>query len=177
MEDAGRLMVRVRSRDVAAFETIYDAYHRLVYGIALRMLGDGVAAEDLTQAVFLKVWTSPESFVSGNLAAWLSRVTRNRALDVLRSRTVRSETEMPADIAVEGALDETVLARIDGERVRAALATLPTDQRSPIEMGFFAGITHEEIARRTGTPLGTVKTRIRAGLKKLRMALEPEAVS
>ncbi len=172
VEDAGRLMLRVRDRDAAAFEAIYDSYHRLVYGVALRMLGDGTAAEDVTQSVFLKVWNSPESFVQGNLGAWLSRVTRNRALDLLRSRAVRSEAEMPADIAAEGAIDEAVFARIDGERVRSALATLPSEQRDPIEMGFFGGVTHEEIARRTGTPLGTIKTRIRAGLRKLRAALE-----
>lgn len=173
MEDAGRLMARVRDRDVAAFEAIYDAYHRLVYGIALRMLGESAGAEDLTQAVFLKVWSAPESFISGNLGAWLSRVTRNRALDVLRSRAVRSEAELPADVALDGSIDDVVFARLDGDRVRAALAALPDEQRSLIELGFFAGVTHEEIARRTSTPLGTVKTRIRAGLRKLRTALDP----
>jgi RNA polymerase sigma-70 factor, ECF subfamily len=177
VEEAGRLMARIRDRDVAAFETIYDAYHRLVYGIALRMLGDSAAAEDLTQAVFLKVWSSPESFASGNFGAWISRVTRNRALDVLRSRAVRAEDEMPADIPIEGSIDEVVFARIDGDRVRTALATLPSEQRSLIELGFFGGVTHEEIARRTSTPLGTVKTRIRAGLRRLRAALEPGVAS
>jgi len=164
-------MVRIRDRDVAAFEAIYDAYHRLVYGIALRMLGDSAAAEDLTQSVFLKIWSSPESFISGNFGAWVSRVTRNRALDVLRSRAVRAEDEMPNDIPLEGSIDDVVFARIDGDRVRAALAALPSEQRTLIEMGFFGGVTHEEIARRTATPLGTVKTRIRAGLRKLRAAL------
>ena len=177
VEDAGRLMVRVRDRDVAAFESIYDSYHRLVYGIGLRMLGEPSAAEDLTQSVFLKIWSSPESFNSGNFGAWLSRVTRNRALDLLRSRAVRAEDEMPSDVALEGSIDDVVFANIDGDRVRAALASLPTEQRGPIEMGFFGGVTHEEIARRTSTPLGTVKTRIRAGLRKLRAALEPEVAT
>jgi RNA polymerase sigma-70 factor (ECF subfamily) len=175
VEDAERLMARVRDRDVAAFEAIYDAFHRLVYGISLRMLGDNAGAEDLTQAVFLKVWSSPESFVSGNLGAWLSRVTRNRALDVLRSRAVRSEQELAGDVPLEGSIDDVVFARLDGARVRAALAELPQEQRSLIELGFFAGVTHEEIARRTSTPLGTVKTRIRSGLRKLRSALEAGA--
>jgi RNA polymerase sigma-70 factor (ECF subfamily) len=165
-------MERVRDRDVAAFESIYDAYHRLVHGIALKMLGDPMAAEDLTQAVFLKLWSAPDAFESGNFGAWISRVTRNRALDVLRSRALRVETEIPADIPMDGSLDDSVFATLDAERVRGALASLPDEQRHPIELGFFGGITHEEIARRTSTPLGTVKTRIRAGLRKLRLQLE-----
>ena len=169
-------MERVRERDVAAFEAIYDAYHRLVHGIALKMLQDVMAAEDLTQAVFLKVWSQPTAFTSGNFGAWISRVTRNRALDTLRSRALRVEGDLPLDVAVEGTLDDVVFARIDGERVRLALGTLPDEQRFPIELGFFGGVTHEEIARRTETPLGTVKTRIRAGLRKLRSSLEAGAV-
>jgi RNA polymerase sigma-70 factor (ECF subfamily) len=165
-------MARVRERDVAAFEAVYDAYHRLVHGVALKMLQDAMAAEDLTQAVFLKLWTSPEAFREGNLGAWLARVTRNRALDALRSRALHPEGEMPVDIPLEGALDDAVFALIDGERVRAALAELPEEQRRLIALGFFGGVTHEEIARRTATPLGTVKTRIRAGLRKLRSELQ-----
>ena len=172
MDDASLLMGRVRERDAAAFEAVYDAFYRLVYGIAIRMLGDTMAAEDLTQAVFLKVWSSPGAFAGGNFNAWIARVTRNRALDVLRSRSSRAEGELPADVPVDGELDETVFAQLDGERVRSALARLPDEQRLPIELGFFGGITHEEIAKRTATPLGTVKTRIRAGLKKLRFELE-----
>jgi len=172
VDQGNRLMARVRERDVAAFEAVYDAYHRLVHGIALKMLEDTMAAEDLTQAVFLKVWTTPDTFREGNLGAWLARVTRNRALDALRSRALHPEGEMPVDVPVEGALDDAVFALIDGERVRAALAQLPPEQRDPIALGFFGGVTHEEIARRTAMPLGTVKTRIRTGLRKLRSALE-----
>jgi RNA polymerase sigma-70 factor (ECF subfamily) len=167
-------MARVRDRDVAAFEAIYDGYNRLVYGIALRMLGEVSAAQDLTQSVFMKVWSSPESFTIGNFGAWLARVARNRALDVLRGRASHLEGEMPNDIALEGTIDEIVFARIDGARVRAAMSALPAEQREPIELGFFGGITHEEIARRTETPLGTIKTRIRTGLRALRSTLETE---
>ncbi len=169
-------MARVRERDVAAFESLYDAHHRLVHGIAVRMLQDVMAAEDLTQAVFLKLWSQPQAYESGNFGAWLARVTRNRALDALRSRTLRSTSEMPSEISLEAAPDDIVLSRIDGTRVRAALETLPGEQRAPIEMGFFDGVTHEEIARKSGVPLGTVKTRIRAGLRKLRSALEAGSV-
>ena len=94
-EDADVLMERVRARNADAFEALYDAHHRLVYGVALRMLGDAPGAEDVTQAVFVKVWTSPELFRGGNFGAWIVRITRNRALDVLRSRATRNEGELP----------------------------------------------------------------------------------
>jgi RNA polymerase sigma-70 factor (ECF subfamily) len=174
--DANELMVRVRDRDVAAFEHIYDAFHRLVYGIAIRMLADASAAEDVTQTVFLKLWSAPDAYAGGNFGAWLARVTRNRALDAIRARAVRQEGEIPVDLALDESLDETVFLRLDGDRVREALAALPVDQRSAIELGFFGGITHEEIARRTATPLGTVKTRIRSGLRKMRRVLETAVV-
>ena len=169
-------MARVRNRDAAAFEQLYDGYHRLVYGIALRILGDAAGAEDVTQAVFLKLWSSPGLFAKGNFGAWIARVARNRALDVVRSRAVRAESEMPEAMPVDDALEDTAFANIDADHVRKALAQLPDEQRKAIELGFFGGVTHEEIARRTETPLGTVKTRIRAGLRKLRSSLEAGAV-
>lgn len=171
MEDAARLMDRVRARDAAAFEALYDAYHRLVYGVAFRMLGDVASAEDVTQGVFLKIWSAPDLFVSGNFPGWIVRITRNRALDLLRSKS-RTYAELPEQQADDDVLEERAFADIDGALVRAALKHLPPEQREPIEMGFFGGITHDEIARRTGIPLGTVKTRIRAGLRRLRAVLE-----
>jgi RNA polymerase sigma-70 factor, ECF subfamily len=172
VEDAGRLMERVRTRDVDAFEVLYDRYHRLVYGLALRILGDNVGAEDVTQAVFLKIWSDPERFRGGNFGAWIARVTRNRALDVVRGATVRGESELPESLRIDDAFEDTALALIDAARVREALAQLPREQREPIELGFFGGATQEQIARQTGLPLGTVKTRIRTGLRKLRSSLE-----
>jgi RNA polymerase sigma-70 factor (ECF subfamily) len=175
-DDAAVLMTQVRERNAQAFEALYDAHHRLVYGVALRMLGEGGAAEDVTQTVFLKIWNSPELFRGGNFAAWIVRVTRNRALDVLRSRAARNESELPEALPEREAMEDQAFARLDAERVRTALAALPAEQREPIELGFFGGITHEEIARRSGTPLGTIKTRIRSGLRKLRSTLD-EAVT
>jgi RNA polymerase sigma-70 factor (ECF subfamily) len=156
---------------VKAFEKIYDAHYRLVYGVALRMLGDVGAAEDVTQAVFLKIWTAPQSFREGNFAGWLVRVARNRALDVLRSSGSRVTFELPETLPEDEAIEVTAMANLDAELVRGALADLASEQREPIELGFFSGLTHEEIARKTGVPLGTVKTRIRAGLTRLRVAL------
>ncbi|MBV8149085.1 MAG: sigma-70 family RNA polymerase sigma factor [Candidatus Eremiobacteraeota bacterium] len=174
--DVGTLMNRIKQRDPQAFERLYDAHHQLVYGVAFRMLGDRSAAEDLTQTVFLKVWNAPELFRGGNFAAWLARVARNRALDMLRNRSARAENELPEMLPEQETLEDVAFAHIDAQRVRAALASLPAEQREPIELGFFGGITHEEIARRCGAPLGTIKTRIRSGLRKLRNALS-EAVT
>jgi RNA polymerase sigma-70 factor (ECF subfamily) len=170
--DAEHLMKRIRARDADAFEVLYDAYHRLVYGVAMRLLNDTSSAEDLTQAVFLKVWSSPELFRGGNFAAWIVRVTRNRALDVLRSRASRVESELPDSLPETESIEDVAFAHLDASHLRTALAALPAEQREPIELGFFSGITHDEIARRSGVPLGTVKTRIRTGLRKLRAALE-----
>ena len=175
VQDSG-LVGRIRQRDVAAFEALYDEHHRLVYGVALRMLGDAMSAEDCTQGVFLKLWSDPDAFRGGNFVGWIARVTRNRCLDVLRSRAMRPEGEMPVDVALDFDLDRTVLSRIDADRVRTCLGELPDDQRVPIELGFFGGMTHEEIARRTATALGTTKTRIRTGLRRLRAALEHTGV-
>lgn len=169
-------MARVRSKDPAAFEALYDSYHRLVYGVAMRMLDDVPAAEDVTQAVFLKVWTSPQLFETGNFAGWLVRMTRNRALDLLRSKAYRHE-ELPQTQAADETLEETAFAHIDADKVRVALAQLPQEQRELIELGFFKGMTHEELARRTGAPLGTVKTRIRAGLRRLRAVLREAVIA
>ncbi|MGD1066194.1 MAG: sigma-70 family RNA polymerase sigma factor [Vulcanimicrobiaceae bacterium] len=120
MDPGVRLMERVRARDDAAFEALYDAYHRLVFGIGLRMLGDPTMAEDVTQTVFLKVWSAPDAFRGGSFVAWVSRVTRNRALDVLRSRSARPESEIPADLPLDGALEDDVRRRLCAARLAAA---------------------------------------------------------
>jgi RNA polymerase sigma-70 factor (ECF subfamily) len=172
MDEAAFLMERVRARDAGAFEALYDRYHRLVYGVALRVLGEQPSAEDVTQAIFMKLWTDPHSFTAGNFNAWIVRVARNRALDALRARSARPHEELPEALPAEDALEDTALAQIDAGAVRNALAQLPEEQRKLIELGFFGGVTHHEMARTTGVPLGTVKTRIRSGLRRLRAALD-----
>jgi RNA polymerase sigma-70 factor (ECF subfamily) len=170
-------MERVRARDADAFERLYDRYHAMVYGIALRVLADAGSAEDVTQNVFLKIWSAPDAFRSGNLDGWLARVARNRAIDVLRSRKLRSENELSESIPDDATLEQTAMTRIDGQLARAAMNQLSDDQRSLLELGFFGGMTHDAIARKTGIPLGTVKTRIRSGLRRLRDLLDGAATS
>jgi RNA polymerase sigma-70 factor (ECF subfamily) len=170
-------MERVRRGDAGAFEKLYDEYHRLVYGVAMRVLSDRTAAEDVTQAVFMKLWTHPDVFTAGNFGAWIVRVARNRAFDALRARAARPEEEIPAAMPAEDSLEDTALARLDAESVRSAIAGLPQGQRELIELGFFGGVTHHEMAQSTGLPLGTVKTRIRTGLRRLRAALDGVAAS
>lgn len=154
MEDAIKLMGRVRNSDAAAFEALYDGYHRLVYGVAVRILSDCGLAEDVTQAVFLKIWRSPEAFRDGNFTSWIARVARNRAIDVLRARNTRAESELPYALPLNGTPEDAVLARADAAVVRDAIAHLPVEQREAIELGFFGGITHEGIASsRSASPM------------------------
>ena len=150
---------------------LYDRYSPIVYSIALRVLGDTGAAEDVLQEVFLQLWRNPGVFDSsrGNMAAWLAVIARNRAIDSLRKR--RPEADI-ADVVVSVEPDlagDTERARAM-EKIRSVLGDMPAAQRSALEMAYFEGLTHTEIAARTGEPLGTVKTRIRAGLLSLRKA-------
>ena len=150
---------------------LYDRYSSIVYSIALRVLGDTGAAEDVLQEVFLQLWRNPGVFDSsrGNMAAWLAVIARNRAIDSLRKR--RPEADI-ADVVVSVEPDlagDTERARAM-EKIRSVLGDMPGAQRSALEMAYFEGLTHTEISARTGEPLGTVKTRIRAGLLILRKA-------
>src|SRR5262249_44871853 len=136
-------------------------------------LGDAGRAEDVLQEVFMYLWRNPDVFDSsrGNLAPWLAVITRNRAIDMLRKR--RPETDIE-DVVVSVERDlagETDRSRIM-EKVRGLLGTMPSSQRSALEMAYFEGLSHSEISAKTGEPLGTIKTRIRTGLLALRKAFE-----
>src|SRR5947208_5189657 len=165
------LVSGVRSGDESAMARLYDKYSSIVYSVALRVLGDTGVAEDVLQEVFMQLWRNPGVFDSsrGNMAAWLAVIARNRAIDSLRKR--RPETDI-ADVVVSVEPDlagDTERARAM-EKIRGVLGDMPAAQRSALEMAYFEGLTHTEIAARTGEPLGTVKTRIRAGLLSLRKA-------
>jgi RNA polymerase sigma-70 factor (ECF subfamily) len=174
MDDA-ELLEAVAQGNQDAMAAVFDRYSRIVYCIALRVLREPALAEDVMQEVLLMVWKRPQSFVAqrGNLAAWLSVVTRNRAIDVLRKRSPLepiNETEMPLPDPRDMTLASEQGWMLD--KVRAALAELPAEQQGPLELAYFQGLSHTEIAQKTGSPLGTVKTRIRAGLMTIRKAMD-----
>ena len=156
--------------ETASFEAIYNTYRHRVYVIGKRMLGDAAAAEDVVQSVFFTVWMARGAFHGGSFLAWLTCVTKNRARDVLRARASRRETSYSLDLFVEERFED-VHTRLEMKRVHAVLATLPFTQRSLIELGFIDEHSHAELVKLTGLPLGTVKTRLRAGLRSLRLAL------
>src|SRR5207302_8358013 len=165
------LIAKVGAGDEAAMAQLYDRYSSVVYAVALRVLTDTGAAEDVLQEVFMQLWRNPGLFDSsrGNLGPWLAVISRNRAIDALRRR--RPESDI-ADVIVSvepDMADEAERARAM-EKVRGALGTMPAAQRMVLEMAYFEGLTHTEIAAKTGEPLGTIKTRIRAGLLSLRKA-------
>jgi RNA polymerase sigma-70 factor (ECF subfamily) len=170
MSDA-ELILQVRLGDEAAMALLYDRYARVVYSVASRILCDSSTAEDILQEVFMQLWRNPQAFDAsrGSLGAWLAVVTRHRAIDQLRQR--RPETNAAETvIAVDSALESTAERSQAVERIRTVLESMPSEQRTALEMAFFEGMTHREIAGKTGQPLGTVKTRIRAGLLAIRRA-------
>ena len=179
------LMLAIGTQDRAAFEAIYDRYSDLVYSTSLRILADTQLAEDVTQDVFVRLWNRPETFVAerGRFLSWLMSVSRNRAVDLLRARGRRRAREVESLIPTEEyaavvATDEdpahAALLHEEQWQVRRALKELPEDQRRALELAYFGGLTQQEIASTLHEPLGTIKTRIRLGMMKLRRALESE---
>ncbi len=178
------LMQRLLHKDKRAFEAIFDRYGDLVYSTSLRVLRDAHLAQDVSQEIFVRLWRKPESYVAerGRFLTWLISVTRNRAVDEIRSRGRRlrhetaspeeQEREIPAGEGNDPALNAQLAEQ--ARTVRAALAELPPEQRQVIELAYFGGLTQQEISDRLDQPLGTVKTRIRLGMQKLRAALAPE---
>ena len=150
---------------------LYDRYSSVVYAVALRVLGDTGAAEDVLQEIFMQLWRNPSLFdpSRGKLGAWLAVIARNRAIDALRRRHADTDIE---DVTVS--VDHDISAEADRsramQRVREVLGAMPDAQRHALELAYFEGLTHTEIADKTGEPLGTVKTRIRAGLLAFRKA-------
>ncbi len=171
--DDGSLLAAIRGGDEAAMAALYDRYSSIIYSVALRVLGETGAAEDVLQEVFLQLWRNPALFDSsrGQLAPWLAVIARNRAIDALRKR--RPETDI-ADVVV--CVEPDMAGEADRaqamEKVRGALGNMPSAQRSALEMAYFQGLSHSEIASKTGEPLGTIKTRIRSGLLTLRKVFE-----
>ena len=172
--DDSALLARVGENDEQAMAEVFRRYGTAVYSVGLRVLHDTGQAEDVMQEIFLQLWRKPEAFVQGrgSLGAWLVVVARNRAIDALRKRKPVDSVDdvvlaSPGNLASEAERNSMM------EKVRDVLRTLPAEQRKSLELAYFEGLSHSEIAAKTGDPLGTVKTRIRLGLMSLRKALEP----
>ncbi|MGH2561351.1 MAG: RNA polymerase sigma factor [Thermomicrobiales bacterium] len=178
------LLLAVQARDDAALAELYDRYGRLAFGLAYRILGERGVAEDVVQEAFLNVWRRAGSFQTGRggVRPWLHSIVHNLAIDRRRGRYRRELQDVPIEsvtFSLEGSDDDpfvTVAGELDAARIREALTALPADQRQAIELAYFAGLTHQEIAERTETPLGTVKSRLRLGLHKLRAVLGGSAL-
>jgi RNA polymerase sigma-70 factor (ECF subfamily) len=168
MTDTPEAVVRrLQSGDPDALAQLYDAYAGVVSALAQRILRDAAEAEEVVQEVFMQAWRQAGRFDPrrGSPAAWLVTMSRSRALDRVRRRAVRRETSKEAPVASSTPGPEGPMA------VRTALTTLSADQRQALEMAFYDGLTHAEIAHQLGQPLGTVKTRIRTAMLRLRDAL------
>jgi RNA polymerase sigma-70 factor (ECF subfamily) len=178
------LVARMADGDDSALAALYDRHGRLAYSLAFGILGDGAEAEEAVADAFLQIWTSAASFdaARSSVAGWLTMIVRTRALDRLRSRrrrgaliervTVLEGVDAARPVATEAA-DALAERSQTGQRVAAAIESLPPAQRKVIELAFFGGLSHSEIAQELGEPLGTVKTRIRTAMERLRTALAP----
>jgi RNA polymerase sigma-70 factor (ECF subfamily) len=179
------LLARIAARDTHALASLYDRHSRLLFGLILRILRDRSDAEEVLQEVFLTIWTKAGTYdqTLGSPVAWLVRIARNRGIDRLRAEGVRTRNLDETDVAVaataapEADNPESRAVRSDLERdIARALDVLPADQRQLIEHAYFLGLTHSELAERFQLPLGTVKTRVRAGMQALRQHLEGKAI-
>jgi RNA polymerase sigma-70 factor (ECF subfamily) len=168
-----QLLERIQRGEEQAMAVLFDRYSKIVYSVALRVLRDTAAAEDVMQEIFMQIWRSPNSFVAakGSLGGWLSVVARNRSIDTLRRKRPSEQIEdlsLPSSSNLADEAERNLMM----ERARAGIGQLPPEQRKMLEMAFFDGLTHSEIAEMTGDPLGTVKTRIRSALLTLRKGFQ-----
>ena len=174
------LLAGIARGDETSLDAFYAATHRWAYGLALKITGDPCQAEEVTLDVYVQVWRQAGSYSAqrGAPASWLLAIARSRAIDRLRASAARRRREGPweegFDTPSEGADPLTASAESERRRtVLSAIAALPPEQRRPIELAFLQGLSHSEIAGRLEEPLGTVKTRIRLGMMKLRETLKP----
>ena len=181
-DDADRaVLVRLANGELDALEELYDRYKTMAYSIAFRITNDATVAEDVVQDAFLGAWRNAARYVEGrgSVKTWLLAIVHHRAIDAVRRR--RPTTDLPdADLPPPEALRlpdvwPDVAATLDADTVQGALATLSDVQREAIELAYFGGLTQQEIAERTATPLGTVKSRMRLGLLAMRRHIEAGA--
>ncbi|MEX0830506.1 MAG: sigma-70 family RNA polymerase sigma factor [Nitrospirales bacterium] len=174
------LIDRTAQRDEAALATLYDKTGSQVYGLAFRVLNDSTMAEEVTMDVFMQVWRQAAQFDQGrgHPMVWLTMLTRSRAIDRLRVGKKEPEAREPldevsGDKGIESDPEQSSVYLQQRRIIRQALTSLPSEQREIIELAYFGGLSHSEISIRIGEPLGTVKTRIRLGMVKLRNQLGP----
>ena len=175
------LLARLSRKDPEAVDALYSRYGRTAFALAYRVLGSPEAAEDAVQEAFLSVWRAAGTYQAarGSARGWLLSVVRNRAIDTLRAREARPKVGATLDqigslAAEEDDPADDALKRIEAVRVREALAALPDEQRRTVELAFFSGLSYPEVAARMGAPLGTVKSRMRLALERLRGLLLTE---
>ncbi len=184
VDDADRaVLARVATGDLAALEELYDRYRTMAYSLAFRITADPAAAEDVVQDAFLGVWRNVSRYAEGRgtVRTWFLSIVHHRAVDTIRRRRPVSDLPDPEAGPSPAALRfpdvwTEVAGRLDAAAIRRALATLTDVQREVLELGYFGGLTQQEIAERTGAPLGTVKSRVRLGLLALRAALASEVL-
>jgi RNA polymerase sigma-70 factor (ECF subfamily) len=168
---------RVAAGQLDALEELYDQYRTMAYSIALRMTADSALAEDVVQEAFLGAWRNAPRYIEtrGSVRTWLLSIVHHRAVDAVRRR--RPTVELPEPEATPPTaltapdIWPEVAGRLEAESVRSALRLLPDAQREALELAYFVGLTQQEIAARTGTPLGTVKSRVRLGLLGMRRSI------
>jgi RNA polymerase sigma factor (sigma-70 family) len=176
------LLRDMQQGDQGAVAALYDRYGGVAYGLAVRVTRDATLAEDVVQESFVSVWRQCGRFdpARGNVRSWLLTIVHHKAVDAVRRRTSRAERALPEGpddpVATYGRPDQAAELTLDAEAVRAAVARVPDDQRRTIEMAYFDGLTHVEIAARMGVPVGTVKSRLRIGLQKMREELRTKVL-
>jgi RNA polymerase sigma factor (sigma-70 family) len=174
------VMRRIREGDRSAVDELYERFRRPAFVLARRILGDDALAEDVLQEVFLSVWRDPAAFDRGrgSVASWLLAVVHHKAVDAVRReesqrrRQVMAEDELALDAPMATRdVEEEVWSRVVADQVRTALGVLSASQREALTLAYYGGYTQREVAALTGTPLGTVKTRMLAGMRRLRQEL------
>lgn len=176
------LVPAVARGDLNAFEALYDRYSGTLYALLLRILGNAEDAQEVLQEAFVKAWTNANTFdaVRGSEVAWLISIARSKGIDRLRSRKIRADRENDAgrEISIHSNFvdkttgAENAIASQERTAVRNALVELPEAQRIALELAYFEGLSQSEIAERLNEPLGTIKTRMQLGMKKLRERLQ-----
>jgi RNA polymerase sigma-70 factor, ECF subfamily len=177
-DDADRAVLEaIAGGDHAAIEVLYERYKTMAYGLALRITGDASLADDVVQEAFVGAWRNAGRYATerGSVKTWLLAIVHHRAIDAIRRRRPTTELpeheEAPPPSLTQPDVWSEVAGRLDRAEILGALATLSSVQREALELGYFGGLTQQEIAVRTNTPLGTVKSRMRLGLLQMRRAL------